>query len=149
MLETETYCIDDDDKVQSVTDSDNEFTICPTTRKKLQSVGISPVSLQAVPKLSQITNAKMKLDKVMSTTKSDISEACKVQVDCLEDSQSDFYDKNEMKEKANELVRLHEAMQEKLKRALYSEQIQILTLVPDTWFQKHCSEYFNDFECLL
>ena len=65
------------------------------------------------------------------------------------DSQSDFYDKNEIKEKANELVRLHEAMQEKLKTALYSEQIQILTLVPDTWFQKHCSEYFNDFECLV
>ena len=40
-------------------------------------------------------------------------------------------------------------MQEKLKTALYSEQIQILTLVPDTWFQKHCSEYFNDFECLV
>ena len=31
----------------------------------------------------------MKLDKVMNTLKSNISEAYKVQVDCLEDSESD------------------------------------------------------------
>ena len=35
-----------------------------------------------------------------------------------------------MKEIANDLVRLHKAMQKKLKTALYSEQIQTLTLVP-------------------
>ena len=51
-----------------------------------------------------------------------------------------------MKQKANKLVRLHEAMQEKLKIALYSKQIQILTLVPDNWSRKYCSEYFNAFE---
>ena len=33
--------------------------------------------------------------------------------------------------KMNDLVRLHEAMQEKLKTASYSEQIQVLTLVPE------------------
>ena len=41
-----------------------------------------------------------------------------------------------MKEKLNDLVRLHEAMQEKLKTASYSEflpETQILTLVPDKW----------------
>ena len=59
--------------------------------------------------------------------KSDISEAYKIQVDCLKDS--DFYDKNAMKEKVNDLVSLHEAMQEKLKTASYSEQIQVFTLV--------------------
>ena len=37
-----------------------------------------------------------------------------------------------MKEKLNDLVRLHKAIQEKLKTASYSEQIQILTLVSDT-----------------
>ena len=36
-----------------------------------------------------------------------------------------------MKEKVNDLVRLHEEMQEKLKTVSYSEQIQILALVPD------------------
>ena len=36
-----------------------------------------------------------------------------------------------MKDNANDLVRLHKAVQEKLKTASYSKQIQILTLVPD------------------
>ena len=36
-----------------------------------------------------------------------------------------------MKEKVNDLVMLPKAMQEKLKTPSYSEQIQILTLVPD------------------
>ena len=35
-----------------------------------------------------------------------------------------------MKEKVNDLVRLRKAMQEKLETASYSEQIQILALVP-------------------
>ena len=43
-----------------------------------------------------------------------------------------------MKEKANELLWLHEAMQEKLKTALYSEQIQILALIPDKWSLRYC-----------
>ena len=49
----------------------------------------------------------------MKTLKSDISEAYKVQVDCLKDSESDFYDKYDMKEKVNDVVRLHEAMYKK------------------------------------
>ena len=59
---------------------------------------------------------------------------------------SDSYDKNDMKEKVNGLVRLHKAMQEKLKAAAYSEQIQILTLVPDKWSQMYCSENISVFE---
>ena len=50
-------------------------------------------------------------------------------------SESDSYDENDMQEKVNVLVRLHEAMQEKLKTASYSEQIQILTLVPECTVQ--------------
>ena len=57
----------DDIKFQSVTDTDNQLTQCQTPRKKLQSISISPVSLHAF----------------MKTLKSDISEAYKVQVDCL------------------------------------------------------------------
>ena len=67
----------------------------------------------------------------------------------MKDSESDSYDKNDMKEKVNDLVRLHEAMQEKLKTASYSEPIQILTLVPDKWSRMYCSEYFNVFEYLV
>ena len=54
-----THCIDDQHKFQSVADTDNEFTECQTPRKKLQSTGISPVSLHAF----------------MKTLKSNISEA--------------------------------------------------------------------------
>ena len=50
-----------------------------------------------------------------------------------------------MKKNVNDLVRLHKAMQEK-KIASFSEQIQILTLVPDKWLRMYCAEYFNVFE---
>ena len=54
-----------------------------------------------------------------------------------------------MQKKVNVLIRLHEAMQEKLKTASYSERIQILTSVPDQWSGMYCSEYFNIFEYLV
>ena len=54
-----------------------------------------------------------------------------------------------MKEKVNDMVRLHEAMQEKVKTTSYSEQIQILTLVPNKWSWMHCLEYFNVFKYLV
>ena len=54
----------------------------------------------------------------MKTSKSDISEAYKVQVDCLRNSESAFYDKNDMKEKVNDLIRLLKATQEKLKNSI-------------------------------
>ena len=44
------HCIDDQDKFQSVKDTDNKFTECQTPRKKLQSSGISPVSLHVFTK---------------------------------------------------------------------------------------------------
>ena len=61
------HCIDDENKIQSVTDTDYEFIECQTPKKKLQSIGISPAILHAF----------------MKTLKSDISESYKVQVDCL------------------------------------------------------------------
>ena len=67
----------------------------------------------------------------------------------MEDSESDSSDKNDMKEKVNDLVILHEEMQEKLKAASYSQRIQILTLVPNKWSRMYCSEYFNAFEYLV
>ena len=67
----------------------------------------------------------------------------------FENSESDSYDKNDMKKKMNDLVRLHKAMQEKLKTASYSDQIQIITVVPDEWSRMYCSRYFNVFESLV
>ena len=55
----------------------------------------------------------------MKTLKSNISEACKVQVHCLKDSESDSYNNKDMIEKMNDLVRLHEATPEKLKTVSY------------------------------
>ena len=115
-----------------VKDSDNEFTECQTPRKKFQWIDISPVNLQAFTE----------------TLKRSISEAQKVQVEWLNNSESDSYDKNYMQEKVNVLVRLQEATQEKLKTASYSEPIQFLTMVPDEWSPRHVSEYFNIFEYL-
>ena len=54
-----------------------------------------------------------------------------------------------MKEKLNDFVRFYKAIQEELKTASYSEQIQILTLVPDKWSRMYCSESFNVFEYLV
>ena len=111
----------------------NEFTECQKPRKKLQPTGISPVSLHAF----------------MKTLKINISEVYKVQVDCLKGSDTDSYDKNDMKEKVNDLVRLHKAMQEELKAASFSGKIQIPTLVSDKWCRIYCSEYFNVIEYLV
>ena len=81
----QTHCIDNQDKLQPVTDTDNGLTECQTPKKQLQSIGISPANLHAFMKI----------------LKSNISEAYKVQVDCLKDLESDSYDKNDMKEKVD------------------------------------------------
>ena len=67
----------------------------------------------------------------------------------FENSETDSYDKNDMKQKVNDFVRLHKGMEEKLKTASSSEKIQIFTLVRDKWFRMYCSEYFNVFEYLV
>ena len=85
----------------------------------------------------------------MKTLKSDISEAYTVQVDFLKDSEPDSYDENDLKQKVNDLVRLHKAMKEKLKTVSYSEPIQILPLESDKSPWIYCSEYFNVFEYLV
>ena len=97
------HCVDDQDKSQSITDTGNEFTECQTPRKKLQSGSWHFIC---------------KLTRIYENFKSNISEAYKVQVDCLKVSESDSYDKNDMKEKMNGLVRLHEARQEKIENSI-------------------------------
>ena len=91
----QTHFIHDQNKFQSVTDNDNEFTECQTPRKKL-----APINWDFTNQLTRIYE---------NFNKSNISEAYKVQVDCLKDSESDFYDKYDMKEKIHDVVRLHEA----------------------------------------
>ena len=50
----QTHCINDQDKAQSFTDTENEFTECQTLRKKFQAIGISPVSLHAFIEFTRI-----------------------------------------------------------------------------------------------
>ena len=85
----------------------------------------------------------------MKNLKRNISEVYKIQVDYLKNSESESYDKSDMKEKVNDLVRLYKAMQKKLKTASHSKQIQILTFVPDKWFLRYNSGSINAFERLL
>ena len=54
-----------------------------------------------------------------------------------------------MKGKMNDLVMLQKAMQEKLKTASYSVEMQILILAPDKWSRMYCLKYFNVFEYLV
>ena len=61
LYQRQTHCADDQEKFHSFSDTGNQFTECQTPKKKLQSVGISPVSLHAFKK----------------TLKSNISEAYK------------------------------------------------------------------------
>ena len=59
-----------------------------------------------------ISSNQLAFQAFMKTLKSNISEVYKLQAD------SDSYDKNDMKKKVNDLVRLHRAMQEKLKNSI-------------------------------
>ena len=56
----QTHCIDDQDKFQSVTDTDNEFTECKTPTKKIQSIDISPVSSGILYKVDLDPNIQKK-----------------------------------------------------------------------------------------
>ena len=75
------------------------------------------------------------LTRIYENFKSNISDAYKVQVNCLKDSESDSYHENDMKERGIDFVRLQEVMQEKLITASYSEQIKVFTLVPECTVQ--------------
>ena len=123
---TQTQCIDDQDKFQSATDTDNELS---NTKEKVL------INWHFTCQLSRsYENFKEQYFRSIQST-SWLFKRLRV-----------WFLWNDMKKKVNDLVRLHEVMQEKLKTASYSEQIQILTLVPDKWSRMNCSDYFNFFE---
>ena len=125
------------------------WTLCLNlTWNQKSRCNISKTCSQKQEKLSPLKHF-IWYQTLIKTLKRKISEAYKLRLDCFKDSESDSYDRNDMKEKVNELVRLHEAMQEKLQTASYSEQIQILTLVSDKWSWLYWSEYFIVFEYLV
>ena len=132
--------------------SDDDFLLYESTKKKLnstlKSIGVSPVnSIHGVAQHSHTSNAKGKLKKVLNVYKEDISAAYNV-LDIAIEEPPPIYDRD-TKNKAEELDRLHAAMKEKLVIASNTEKFQILTLVPDSWSQKCCSEYFGVSEYLI
>ena len=83
-------------------------------RRKKVSINCHFICQQFTPQHSRMTNAKMEIDKVMNAMKSSISGAYKAQVDCWKYSESDSYDKHDMKEKVKDFVKLDKTIQEKL-----------------------------------
>ena len=61
------------------------------------------------------------LTRIYENFKERYFRSIQVQVDCLKDSESDSYDKKDMKEKLNNLVRLHKVMQEKLQQNIQNK----------------------------
>ena len=55
----------------------------------------------------------------------------------------------ETKEKALELDRLHDLMRKKLEISKTPEQIQIMTLAPDSWSPGQCAQFFNVSEYIV
>ena len=68
-------------KINSVTDTDNEFNECVIPKKRYRSITVLPFSLHAF----------------MNTLDNNISKTYQVQVDCLKDSKPNSYDRNYIK----------------------------------------------------
>ena len=87
------------------------------------------------------------MKKVLNVYKENISAAYNVS-DIEIEEPPPIYDRD-TKNKAEKLDRLHTTMKEKLITASNTEKLQLLTLVPDSWSQKYCSEYFGVSEYLI
>ena len=92
-------------------------------------------------------DAKGKLKKVLNVYRENISATSYV-LDLEIEEPSLIYDRD-TKNKAEELDRLYAAMKEKLVTTSNTEKLQVFNLVPDSWSQKYCSEYFGVSEYLI
>ena len=104
------------------------------------TLGVSQVNNPRVAQHSRASNAKGKLKKVLNMCKENIS--AEYVLDKGTEEPPPIYDRD-TKNKAEDLDRLHAVMKEKLATSSNTEKLQILTLVPDSWSQKYCSEYFG------
>ena len=95
---------------------------------------------------SHASNAEGKLKKVLNVYKENISAAYVLDIEIEE--LPPIYDRD-IKNNTEELDSLHAAMKEKLLTASNTEKLQILTLVPESWSRKYCSEYFGVSEYML
>ena len=126
-------------------ESDNGYSF-ETLRKRLNTsldtMDISPVHVHGVAQHSQASTAKNKLYRTVEVLKASLSDAYVLSTDQLASSES-VNVISETEQNASELDHLHSLMKEKLTTAMYSEKIQILTFVPDSWSHRYCAEHFN------
>ena len=103
----ETHCIDDRDKVQSAADTDNEFSDCEfneftNTQEK------APINWHFTCQLTRIyENFKEQYFRSIQSTTS-----------LFQNSESDSYEKNDMKEKVNEVGQVAQANARKIKTSI-------------------------------
>ena len=93
--------------------------------------GVSPVNIHGVAQHSHASNAEGKLEKVLNVYKENISTAYVSDIEIEE---------RDTKNMTEELDRLHATMKKTFATASNTEKLQILTLFPDSWSQKYCSE---------
>ena len=128
-------------------DADFTYETEPETPKKklnvsLESMDLTPVVLHGVAEHSRLPSAKRKLGQVIGTLKTNLATVYKVDSEELSVS-SEAAREKEMKEKASELDRLHHLMMVKLVDAKTADQIQVMTLAPDSWSREYCSQFFG------
>ena len=97
----------------------------------LKNIGVSPVNIHGVAQHSHASNAEGKLEKVLNVYKENISTAYVSDIEIEE---------RDTKNTTEELDRLHATMKKTFATASNTEKLQILTLFPDSWSQKYCSE---------
>ena len=132
---------------QEHTEADFIYEHLETSKKKLnlslESIDVSPVVLKGVAEHSRVPSAKRKLGQAMVKLRDDLSTVYKV--DASELNLPSVEPDKETKEKALELDRLHDLMRKKLEISKTPEQIQIMTLAPDSWSRGQCAQFFNVF----
>ena len=133
--------------------SEVEYLASPAARvnTSLTSLSVSPINLHSVPSTSRASTAKRKYDDFVGKFTSEFSQAYGIEEDELVTSEDKEilgkYD--DPRSKSDELDRLHELMKDKLKGSSFSEKIQILTLIPDSWSRSYCSTFFDVSEHLI
>lgn len=144
--EPEVETVDELESTVNVDATDDDFQQCVTPKRKanisLDTMDISPIVLHGVAQHSRVVCAKRKLDKAVDHLRSNLSGAYNVDIGELSVESSSVLD-DEVKQKSMELDRLHDMMKEKLINATTHEQIQIITLSPDSWSRQFVSKFFQ------
>ena len=138
---------EDESMSENEQSKDHEFSAAGFTppRKKLNktlsSIGSSPINLHSISQHSRGPTAKRKLAKVSQKLKENLVEA--YSIEDFNSNPSEAPISKDVQEKAKELDELHEALKAKLMTACYSDKVQILTLIPDSWSRSFAAKYFN------